>query len=202
VFSANAVQPMTTAMPEIQQGGLDVSAEEQRYLKRVFRRFALPYLLATIALAGLAAAAGSLAPAAGGDSSAAELETLVAEAASLREAIAAVREELLAQSSAASGRLDSLDQGVAKLRAAASGRLDSLDQGVAKLRAAARGDSGAELASRLDHANQRISALEGRLDKVETSPVARSRQTPTPLGREPGAASMAPSWPPGSPSLP
>ena len=34
---------MTVAMPESNDQGLDVSQEEERFLKRAFRRFFLPY---------------------------------------------------------------------------------------------------------------------------------------------------------------
>jgi hypothetical protein len=43
-------------MPEIQGDRLDVSAEEQRYLRRAFRRFALPYVLLGFALGAVTAA--------------------------------------------------------------------------------------------------------------------------------------------------
>jgi len=43
-------------MPEIREDQLDVSAEEQRYLRRTFRRFALPYVLMGFALGATAAA--------------------------------------------------------------------------------------------------------------------------------------------------
>lgn len=43
-------------MPEIQGDQIDVSAEEQRYLRRTFRRFALPYVLMGFALGAITAA--------------------------------------------------------------------------------------------------------------------------------------------------
>lgn len=44
-------------MPEVHGDHLDVSAEEQRYLRRTFRRFALPWLLMAGAVGALVGAA-------------------------------------------------------------------------------------------------------------------------------------------------
>lgn len=139
-------------MPELQQDGLDVSAEEERYLRRVFRRFALPYLALILALVGYAVFAPQFGPPAP-DSTAAELEGLVAEAASVREAIAVLRDELREQAGKATTRLNALEGGVAKL---------SDDVQVAKAPRPSRAPS-AELKGRMDEANQRINALERRL---------------------------------------
>src|SRR5262245_55309610 len=48
---------MRGSMPEVTGDHLDVSAEEQRYLRRTFRRFALPWLLTAAAIGALAGAA-------------------------------------------------------------------------------------------------------------------------------------------------
>ena len=105
------------AMPELQQDGLDVSAEEVRYLRRVFRRFSLPYLAVILALAGFVAWKSAVAPTTV-DSTAAELETLVAEAASVREAVASVRDELRDELGQSDARLDALERSVEKLSSA------------------------------------------------------------------------------------
>ena len=155
VFSARRERPMTRAMPEVHPDALEVSAEEERYLRGAFRRFALPYLLLVILITGGALALNTLAlRGADADPPADELQSLVAEAASLREAIGGLREELV-------------------LQAASSGeRLEQLEGGLAKLRAAAGQESSAELASRLDHAHQRITGLEGKLRQMQASTVA------------------------------
>jgi hypothetical protein len=44
-------------MPEVHGDHLDVSAEEQRYLRRTFRRFALPWLMTAGVIGALAGAA-------------------------------------------------------------------------------------------------------------------------------------------------
>jgi hypothetical protein len=159
-------------MPEIQAEGLDVSAEEERYLRGAFRRFALPYLAATIAMGGVAVAAVSLVSTEPGGGAAEELQSLVAEAASLREAIAAVRGELRDHAEGEAGRLTQLEAGFA--------RLESVESGGAS--------ATADLVARLDHAHQRISALEGRLSEIQS---ARDAAPPEPPG-----------WAPASPSLP
>jgi hypothetical protein len=168
-------------MPEIGTEGLDVSAEEERYLRGAFRRFAVPYLIVTLAMAGVAVAVVSLGSGDPGGRPSDELESMVAEAASLREAIAAVRQELRDHATDASARL-------AKLESDA--------------RAAAGGSADAELVSRLDRANQRISELEDRLSELQmagaTAPSPALAPTPAP---EP-APDEAPSWAPASPSLP
>jgi hypothetical protein len=162
-------------MPEIGSEGLDVSAAEERYLRGAFRRFAVPYLIATLAMAGVAVAAVSLGsgdPVADGSE---ELESLVAEAASLREAIAGVRQELRDHATDASARLAKLESGFARVESG--------------------GGAEADLVARLDHAHQRISALEGRLSDLQT---AASEPEPDPMP----APQAAPDWSPASPSLP
>jgi predicted RNase H-like nuclease (RuvC/YqgF family) len=44
-------------MPEQNAQGIDVSKEEERYLRRAFRRFALPYVIALVALSWIIATA-------------------------------------------------------------------------------------------------------------------------------------------------
>lgn len=164
-------------MPEIQSDGLDVSAEEERYLRRVFRRFAAPYLLVGLVLATLVIGWSSFGPASAGGTPDPELETLVAEAASLREALATLRTELREQSDRSTRRIDALEGGIDRLKA---------DVG---------GESVTELGSRLDHAHQRINAVEGRLEQIESVASARQPAPPSP-------ARVAEPWPPASPSRP
>ena len=145
---------MTQAMPELQKDGLDVSAAEERYLRRAFHRFSLPYLVVILAVVGIATLAPPFAPPAP-DSTAAEPT-----------------------------RLDALEGGVAKLsqdvRAARPARLVGVPS--------------AELKSRMDHAHQRINALERRLTDAlegrlpEGDPLEKPKRSPP--------------WPPASPSLP
>ena len=159
-------------MPEIQGDTFDVTAEEQRYLRRSFRRFALPYLIGMLAIAALIAMASGTVSARGGAGAGDELNSLVAEAASLRAAIAVVRDELRERN------------------AEAGARLEALEDGVAKLRVSADGESAAELGSRLDHAHQRIQLLEGRFAEIEAGRAAAPTQP------------RAPAWPPAGSDLP
>jgi hypothetical protein len=122
-------------MPQVKSGKLDVSAEEQAFLRRCFRRFALPYVVAGVALGAIAGAAPgwiSTAPAAPAAS---------ADDGHLREEIAALKSELAALSQRAVGAESTL----AKTRE----RLVALEQ-----RGPAAGDGG----------NADTSALEGRVD--------------------------------------
>ena len=176
---------MTQAMPELQdqEDGLDVSAAEERYLRRAFHRFSLPYLVVILTVVGIATLAPPFAPPAP-DSTAAELEALVAEAASLREAIAAVRNELRVQAGDEATRLDALEGGVAKL-----------SQDVRAARPAKPvGAPSAELKSRMDHAHQRINALERRLTDALEGHLPEGDPLEKPM--------QSPPWPPASPSLP
>src|SRR5262245_32344336 len=83
-------------MPEIEGKGFDVSREEERFLKRTFRRFALPYVIAGFALglvAGMLPQWGST-PAG---------EPVAAADPRLQEEIAAIRSELASLSQRAVG---------------------------------------------------------------------------------------------------
>jgi len=187
-------------MPDIGNDGLDVSAEEQRYLRRAFRRFALPYLLLTVAIVGGAASMVMLRAPAVPEAPPVELEGLIAEAASLREAVATARGEFREQASRASARLDALEGG-----------MEALTADVKRV-ASSRRDSGretsAELGGRLDHAHQRINALdrrlkdaiEGRFPELDKAPIA----TPAPALRPEPVAQPQPdsAWPPASPVRP
>lgn len=174
-------------MPELHDDSLDVSAEEERYLRSAFRRFALPYL----ALVMLIAMGGVLAVGVSGSDGSArpetdEMQSLVAESASLREALAALREELRQEKAASAERIAELEGRIGRLQSASRG-----------------GESPAELGNRLDHAHQRINALEGRLKEVESSrlsratppapaPSAAAVPSPPPVGSDPGPASDLP----------
>jgi hypothetical protein len=162
--------------------GLDVSAEEERYLRGAFRRFAVPYLVATLAMAGVAVAAVSLTSDDPTDGGSEELESLVAEAASLREAIAGVREELRDHAATADARLAKLESGFAHVDAS--------------------GSADAELVSRLDHAHQRIAALETQLSEIQGAAAAAPAAMPAPDPEPEPDFEAPPSWSPASPSLP
>jgi hypothetical protein len=166
-------------MPEAHPDGIEVSAEEERYLRRAFRRFALPYLLLVIAITGAALVWAAAAPRVAKERTPDEIRSLLAEAASLRETIASLREHQQQQAARTGERLEALEGGLDRLRSA---RAD--------------GPGPAELASRLDHAHQRINALEGRLREMEARPVARRAPEPA---SDPASAPAAAAPPPSEP---
>jgi TolA-binding protein len=173
---------MTGSMPEVHADDLQVSEEEERYLRSAFRRFVVPYLLLVIAITTGAVMWTAMSPSSPVEDGSDELQSIVSEAASLREALALLRQEVRAQAAEEGDRLGQLEGGVERLRAG-SGH-----------------ESPAELADRLDHAHQRINALEGRLREMESRRVS----TPAPAAppASPAPASPAPWQPPASPTLP
>jgi hypothetical protein len=178
---------------------LDVSKEEERFLRRAFRRFAWPYLLASLLALGLGA--GSLwvvQTGAGAGQDASESEALIAESASLRDALASLRQELDArgeQTGTLVKRLDALDRGFAEVTAGTSanmeGRLEAAHQRINALEARLAASAGDGLVGRL-------AKLESRLQQLEQLP-------PAPAAAAPSPRIMAPSpepWPPASPGAP
>ena len=188
-------------MPDIGNDGLDVSKEEERYLRRAFRRFALPYLVVA-AIAVVAALAGVLPGGGSAPAEQPELESLIAEAASLRDALASLRNDLDVQGSRSNDRLAALEGDLGSLR-------DGVDE--AKRLAGSRRPAGspdAELASRVDHAHQRLNALDRRLEDAlagrlpavgRTQPTSPQPPAPTPA---PVVSDPAPEWPPARSDLP
>ncbi len=168
--------------------GIDVSEAEERFLRRAFRRFALPYLLAFAVVAwGLASL---LAP--GGGASPAEVSELREQVDALRESIAGIE-----------GRFAALDSAVAKARE----RVASLEKrGPAKadtsaiesdLREATRLVASLEKQIREQAAGERIDALAARMTRMErqqrepTSPAAVApRLQPLDAPREPAPAAI------------
>jgi len=125
-------------MPQVSDQGLDVSQEEQRYLRRTFRRFALPYV------AALAVFAWAVSWMSGGSGSPPALDEIEQELAGAKASI----EEL-------AGRVD-----------AAAEQAQQAGKRVAALSSRSRGASGADLEalqSELHRATRRIAALESRL---------------------------------------
>jgi hypothetical protein len=152
-------------MPELRSGNLDVAPEEEAYLRRAFRRFALPYL-ASSALLALAVygwvmvreEADPPAPAPVVDASVAdELRT---EVLALRTQFAQVMDRLNAVGEEAGG---------------AARRVSALEKRVERV---TRGGDGlrkrdlAALSHRLDEAAQRIAAIEAREPQVHGASLA------------------------------
>jgi hypothetical protein len=138
---------MKGAMPEIGGQGFDVSKEEQRFLKRCFRRFALPYVIGAFAVGALAGALPQWRAADAGEATAATDPRL-------HEEIAAIRSELATLSQRAVGAEATL----AKTR----DRLVALEQRAGGTQVDSTGDLAA-LEESLDAARRRMDALESRV---------------------------------------
>ena len=152
-------------MPELRSGNLDVAPEEEAYLRRAFRRFALPYLVITALLAlaihGWLVARDDVAapaPVPAVDSSVAD--QLRTEVLALRTQFAEVLDRLNAVGEEADG---------------AARRVSALEKRVER---ATRGDDEirlrdlAVLSQRLDETSERIVALETREPAVQGASVA------------------------------
>ena len=173
---------------------LDVSPEEERFLRTAFRRFAWPYILASLIALGMGGAALWLVhgqEAVTADAS--ESEALIAESASLRDALASLRDELDArgeQTGTLVRRIDALDRGFAEVSAATSANLEArLDEAHRKI---------ASLESRLaesagDGLGGRLAQLESRLERLEEAPA------PAPASPPARQAPAAPEWPNAAP---
>jgi hypothetical protein len=147
-------------MPEVQGNSLDVSAAEQRFLKRCFRRFALPYVVGGVVL-------GALAGAAPGWISTAPAASVSGDDSHLREELGALRTELASLSQ----RAVSAEAALAKTRE----RLVSIEQ-----RAGSGGVEGvadtAQLESRVDATTRRVDALEARIGNAGAAAPVDTRQ--------------------------
>jgi hypothetical protein len=163
-------------MPEIQGNQLDVSREEEIFLRRTFRRFALPWVMSGLALGALA---GSLPdqfrPDDVGPASSVEDPRLREEIAALRSDLAALSQRTVAAESAVSKtkeRLVALEG-----RAGASGASTPdveesarrIDAALRRLQALEQQVSGAAGAPGFDPAQleERVASLGGRLARLE-----------------------------------
>jgi uncharacterized protein involved in exopolysaccharide biosynthesis len=170
-------------MPEIESGSFEVTKEEERYLRRAFRRFARPYLIALLALVGVwGAMAGFRVGPAHDPAESPEIQGLISESASLRQAIASLREELAQVAARA-------EEGV--------NRISSLEKRVARISEATEAVGAARLRKRLEEAHQRINALDARLAAVTAASRENTRERERAATiRAPGSSGTAgDSWP-------
>jgi hypothetical protein len=147
-------------MPEVRGQQLDVSVEEQRFLKRCFRRFALPYVVAGVVVGAIAGAAPgwiATSPAQAGGA---------ADDGRLREEIAALRSELAALSQ----RTVSAESALAKTR----DRLGAVEQRAGS----SLGGSAdtAALEGRVDATARRLESLEARVGSGGNAAAVDTRQ--------------------------
>ena len=149
-------------MSEIETDDIEVSSDEERYLRRVFRRFALPYVVALLALAGLwGAMTGFRVGPAHDPGESPQIQGLITESASLRQAIGALRRDV--------------DDAAARAEEGVT-RISSLEKRVAKISDATEAVGAATLRRRLDEAHQRINALEASLTAVSKAARANTQQ--------------------------
>lgn len=160
-------------MPEIDTGSFEVSSEEERYLRRAFRRFARPYVLGLLVLGGLwGAVSGFSVGPAHDPAEAPEIQGLISEAASLRQDIAELRRQL----GDVSTRAEEGDNRIASLEKRMAGVADATEAvGADRLR------------SRIEEAHQRLNALDARVSAVTTAVQENTRE------RERAATIQAPS---------
>jgi hypothetical protein len=164
-------------MPEVHGDHLDVSSEEERYLRRVFRRFALPYVVLGLALGALTGALpGWLGPRdAGGEAGDVEDPRLREEIGALRGDVASLSQRAVAAESAlarARDRLVALEgrggapggsttdsEEIARRVEASVRRIEALEQQISAGAAPPAAD-----ATLLE---ERVAALGGRLARLE-----------------------------------
>lgn len=168
-------------MPEVNERGIDVSKEEERYLRRTFRRFALPYVAALAVFAwAVSSWPGDAAPPELG-SLGQDLETALASIAALEqrvEATSRVAEQAGRQAAAASKRGGA---------GTSSAELEKLE---GELRAAQRRIAQLEAKLQDKGAHARIDALSDRIGRVERNvdSIARSEPAPRPVPAAPAPA--------------
>ena len=174
-------------MPEVNGGHLDVSAEEQRYLRRTFHRFALPWLLVAAVVGAIAGAAPRWVDAAPETGAANEDPNLHEEVGPLRGEIAALSQRIVGLEGALAKTRDRLVEleGRSSVSTDAGGldtdeldrRLEGFTARISALesRAGSGGDSAQVDALRLD---AQIAALAERLARLETSQAGPRADTP------------------------
>jgi len=171
--------------------GIDVSAEEERYLRTAFRRFALPYVLAFAAVAWLAS---MLAGDPGGASPEA-VSALEEEVAGLRGTVASLEERLAvmgADLERAGGRMTALE----KRKASEASADPELEE---KLGAATRKIASLETRIAEQAAGERLDALAARMTKLES---AQRSPSPAPAPAAPAPRPAAPAPAPAGPLAP
>ena len=176
-------------MPKQTAQGIDVSKEEEKYLRRAFRRFALPYLIAVGVLSWAIATAVSrdvVSP----SEPPAELAATSEQLARIEQSLAVLESRVAKMGSdveRAGKRMSALESAKSSTVASA-GDTASLER---SLRDATR--RVAELEKRLGDgatAEERIDALTTRLHRVESA--ARTAPAPVPAAPAPAPVPAAP----------
>jgi hypothetical protein len=173
-------------MPHAHGDSIEVSREEERYLRGAFRRFALPYLAVTALVAGLL---GALLGGGGPDTDPSELAAVQEESASLRADLTAVVGRLDSELGGAIERMGALER---KAEASEPARelaelredIDAVSRRISSVEAS-RGAAG------LEEVEERLAALEERFLRIERARAA----APADLRAAPHPASPAPPAP-------
>jgi hypothetical protein len=160
-------------MPKKQAQGIDVSAEEERYLRKVFRRFAIPYVVAFAALVGVGFLLGG---SGGGGASSESLLALEQEVEQLRATVAALEARLGSVGDdleRAGGRVAALEQ---QKKDAAKTADPALEQ---KVSDATRRVNDLEKKLADQAVSERFDALAARMTKIEGQARASLATSPT-----------------------
>jgi hypothetical protein len=173
-------------MPQQTSGGIDVSKEEEKYLRRAFRRFALPYVLMFALVAWATTTLVSKdAPAGSGE----ELSSLREKVASLEGRVEQVSSEI-EQAGRRVVALESrkpVDQRTASEDTAGLERtLRDATRRIAELEK--RGDAGAPAAERIDALAARLQRIEGIARSLALAPSAPAALAPSPMPAAPAPA--------------
>jgi polyhydroxyalkanoate synthesis regulator phasin len=171
-------------MPQKNAQGIDVSAEEERFLRSAFRRFALPYAIGFAAIAGLA---WLMSGSDGEGASPEAMAALRAEVEALRISVATLEEQLVsmgADVTKAGSRVAALEKKTASNAKAADPDLEK------KLRDATSRVSRLEKQLADQAIGERFDALAQRMTKIERESRAAP---PMPAAPAQPPAGLAPS---------
>jgi predicted RNase H-like nuclease (RuvC/YqgF family) len=171
-------------MPEQNALGIDVSKEEEKYLRRAFRRFALPYVIAFAAVSWVIAMAVTRDDSAP-DAPPAELVSANQKLPAMERSLAALEErvaKMSAEVERAGKRMSALEKAkpVSVPTADTATLKDSLREATRRV---------ADLEKRMSEgapASERIDALSARLHRIES--VARTAPAPAPVPAAPAPA--------------
>ena len=168
-------------MPQVSDQGLDVSQEEERYLRKTFRRFALPYVVALAVFAWIVSwtSGGGQPPA---------LDEIEQELAGAKASI----EELAGRVDAANAKADEAGKRAAALSSRSDGASEAdLEALQGELRSATRRIAQLEARLKTEGANERIDAISDRIGRVErrveSLAASRSANGPTPAAASPAS---------------
>jgi len=162
-------------MPEVQGNQLEVSREEERYLRRTFRRFALPYVVLGLALGAFAGALPGWLGTEGGPASPVDDSRLREEITALRGDVASLSQRAVAAESALARTRDRL-VALEGRSGPASGSSDDaeaitrrVEQSLRRIEVLEQQVSGGAAAPAVDAARleERVAALGGRLARLE-----------------------------------